>query len=126
VSISHTSGLAAAVASTLRLGLDVESIDGPLDSSILDVACDPQEIRWLESIPEPDRRLRALWRTWTAKEAVLKALHLGLTVDAREVTIAPFSERAIQAAFRGRKFDVHSAVSLPYLASLAVPAVSGG
>jgi len=80
-SISHTEGTTAVAVSTeFPLGVDVERVDARRFAGVETVALSPAELhRWQRSA-EPDR-LRSLAELWTMKEAVLKALGAGLTVE---------------------------------------------
>lgn len=92
LSISHSNG--AAFCALLRtngatprwqLGADIERIDAR-SQQFRATFLTPAEDQWIDSAPAglADTLVTA---TWSAKEAVLKALHLGLTVDTRRVTV---------------------------------------
>jgi 4'-phosphopantetheinyl transferase len=71
-----------------RLGVDAEPIDTDLDPARL--AADhftPGEAAWLASLPAETRH-EAFLRLWTAKEALLKALGVGLPFGLANVEIA--------------------------------------
>lgn len=80
-SLSHSGNTALiAVTTRGRIGVDVEHT-APPDS--LDIArrwFAPEETAWLEALSEPERSA-AFLACWTAKEAYLKALGLGLSGD---------------------------------------------
>jgi 4'-phosphopantetheinyl transferase len=78
--LSHAGGLGLlAVALGRRVGVDVEPIR-PIDSmdGIVARFFSGRERSDIAALP-PDRRLDAFFRTWTSKEAYLKATGLGLT-----------------------------------------------
>lgn len=73
----------------VRVGVDIEAIE-PREESFLEAYFDLEERRWLGQTLEEEQPLLATV-VWSAKEAVLKALHLGLTVDTRRVVCLPAS-----------------------------------
>ncbi len=85
VSISHSHGraLCAIADGGVDVGVDLERIE-PRSEAFVDDFFTPSEIAWIHagSARERDRRATTLW---SAKEAALKALRLGLTVDTRSV-----------------------------------------
>jgi phosphopantetheinyl transferase len=87
-SLSH-SGAFAAVAfafGELRLGVDVEEIKARprIDGLAARVLNDEEHANWL-AIADPTEQLRAFLRSWTAKEAYLKALGIGIVTRLRDV-----------------------------------------
>ncbi|MCS6845469.1 MAG: 4'-phosphopantetheinyl transferase superfamily protein [Caldilineales bacterium] len=72
-----------------RLGVDIEAIE-PREESFLRAYFAPEELCWLGQASDEEQPLLAAV-IWSAKEAVLKALHLGLTVDAQQVVCLPAS-----------------------------------
>ena len=89
VSISHSGGtLLVAVVRGGRLGADVE--DEPFDAfdhpSLVRRMCAASERDRVASLPTPSRR-RALAQAWSAKEATLKALGVGLAIDPRRIIV---------------------------------------
>jgi phosphopantetheinyl transferase len=87
VSFSRTSG--HAVAAALRgeaVGVDIESVarisSHPLDSVLLHPAERDQRDRLI-----PDDRARYLARLWVAKEALVKAVGIGLRVDLTQIRV---------------------------------------
>ena len=89
VSISHSGGtLLVAVVRGGRLGVDVE--DEPFDAfdhpSLVRRMCAASEHDRIASLPASSRR-RALAQAWTAKEAALKALGVGLAIDPRRIVV---------------------------------------
>jgi 4'-phosphopantetheinyl transferase len=80
--LSHAGGLGVlAVALGRCVGVDIEPIR-PIDSmeGIVARFFSERERSDVAALP-PDRRLDAFFRTWTSKEAYLKATGLGLTVS---------------------------------------------
>lgn len=71
----------------VRLGVDIEAVE-PREESFLRAYFAPEELCWLGQASDGEQHLLAAV-IWSAKEAVLKALHVGLTVDARQVVCLP-------------------------------------
>jgi len=87
-SLSH-SGAFALVAVTrgdVRVGVDVEAIEprARLDALAARVLNDREHAAWL-AIPDERARLRAFLQAWTAREAYLKALGIGIVTRLRDV-----------------------------------------
>lgn len=83
--ISHCTGLVAAAFAVGRaVGVDVEFESR--DSAGVDIARSyfaPDEVRFLESLPEEHRR-RAFFSFWTLKESYIKARGLGLAIPLKD------------------------------------------
>lgn len=88
VSLSHSGGwIAAAVSRSGRVGIDVEAVrdvHAPLARRCLSET----ELDWLDGADTGASRNQRFFRLWTAKEAFLKALGVGLAVDPRDVPLA--------------------------------------
>lgn len=93
VSISHSGGRALCAAMwsgsprRTELGIDLEEVQ-PRSSGFRGDFLTPSEQEYCEAAPENERDLRANL-VWSAKEAVVKALGCGLTVDTRDVECVP-------------------------------------
>jgi 4'-phosphopantetheinyl transferase len=94
-SVSHGGDLlvlafAFAAAAAGPIGVDVEPVGAveALDADLLDFTLTAAERHRLFEVPAPDRR-RVFLRHWTAKEAALKALGVGLDVEPQAVALAP-------------------------------------
>jgi malonyl CoA-acyl carrier protein transacylase/phosphopantetheinyl transferase (holo-ACP synthase) len=89
ISISHTEGMAVAVAAAMpsggRIGVDTEKIRTP-SQDLLDAAFSSEELGLLQQTPEADRS-EWVFRFWCAKEAVGKALGSGVPLDPRELAV---------------------------------------
>ncbi|MFH8799481.1 4'-phosphopantetheinyl transferase family protein [Streptomyces sp. NPDC017936] len=98
-SVTHSGGtVGVAVCRGAAVGLDVEECDARLDvDTVAPGALTDTELAALYARPAAERR-SAFLRTWTRKEAVLKALGVGLSVSLRglEVT-APDASPAVLA-----------------------------
>lgn len=71
----------------LALGIDLGVVE-PRSRALIEDYFTDEERRFVRDGPEAERELRANL-IWCAKEAVLKALGLGLTVDTRELSCRP-------------------------------------
>jgi 4'-phosphopantetheinyl transferase len=118
VSLSHSCGAAFAVAAPARagdgVGADLERVEPRAPALVADFFA-PEEAAACERRPA----LRDLFVTavWSAKEAVLKTLRLGLSVDTRRVVCvprAPSCQDAPLVPFTGgwRRVDVLRAPGL--------------
>jgi len=87
-SLSHSGTVAvvAIVAGRVRLGVDVEVVRPRRNLAALAarVLNDREHARWLR-LAHDDERLRAFLGAWTAREAYLKAIGVGITTRLREV-----------------------------------------
>ncbi len=94
VSISYSRGLvAAAVFTEQPLGLDVESSQGRFDPDrISALALRAEERNWLVNLTVEDKRRHFLW-IWVQKEAVTKAMGLGLRYPLNELNADVIAER---------------------------------
>ena len=91
--LSHTGGLVAcAVACGIEVGIDVEAIDRPVDPGLVKHYFAPDEAAWLADFEgaQRDEKFMALW---TLKEAVIKALGLGLSVGLDRFSVRPTPPR---------------------------------
>jgi 4'-phosphopantetheinyl transferase len=98
-SISHT-GPTACVATSFagEVGVDIERCDEPADRGVIRRFFAAREAAALTRMPD-GRRARAFAEAWTRREAVLKALGLGLGVDAEafSVTVPPAAPAIVAA-----------------------------
>lgn len=98
--VSHSGDLALiAVCSQGPLGVDVEALrDVPRALDLARRYLHPNEIPHIEAAPPEE--LNAAWLTvWTRKEAALKSIGAGLTVDTRKIEVgATKSDRTIELA----------------------------
>jgi 4'-phosphopantetheinyl transferase len=80
-SLSHGGAAAAvAVAMTSELGVDIEALDRPVRPETMQAVMGDAEGAAIRALPAP-RRVEAALRLWTAREAVMKALGLGLAMS---------------------------------------------
>ena len=87
VSLSHRAGRALCVVanSGAALGCDLELIESRSEQFIADYFTDSEQALMSRASAEDRSRLAAL--LWSAKESALKALHVGLLLDTRSVTV---------------------------------------
>lgn len=114
-SISHSGRLVAvALSSSGPVGVDVERIDEsmPLKELV------PQVFSELEPIPQGGPSPLSFFRTWTRKEAVLKATGDGLRIPMSRMAVAPADSPPAVTSFAGRP-DLLGRIQLADL--LAVP-----
>lgn len=101
ISHSHDHALCAVIeAEAWPLGADLEFIEPRTPRFFWDYFS-PEERRLVE-MAAPDQRDMLVTAIWSAKEAALKALHIGLSVDTRAVTCLiqpPQHERANWSPF---------------------------
>jgi 4'-phosphopantetheinyl transferase len=91
--VSHAGAHALIAISAARcVGIDIEPLDPSLDwRPLLGLVCSGDEGVALERCNEESLRRAAFLRCWTAKEALLKALGLGITQALRDISVDPFS-----------------------------------
>ena len=89
----------------VQVGVDVEGIE-PRSDSFVQAYFAADELRWIGQALDDGQALMATI-TWSAKEAVLKALQLGLTVDTRRVVCLPAAGLELTAGVEHGWSDVH-------------------
>jgi len=86
VSLSHGGGwIAVAASETGRIGIDVETLR-EVPPALARRCLSAAELAWVEQAPWTPPSLR-FFQLWTAKEAHLKAIGVGLAVDPRDISI---------------------------------------
>jgi phosphopantetheinyl transferase len=112
LSISHKAGIAVAIAAHRRIsrgvGIDLEVIE-PKESGFETLAFLPEEITALEKVSGHTKDKLAI-QFWSAKEAVGKALGLGLSANPRSLKAQFLDEREDEA-----RFLVSAATGGPFL-----------
>lgn len=78
--------LVGAPAADERLGIDLELVE-PRSERFIDDFLTPVEQEWVRSRPTVDARDAAANLVWSAKEAALKVLQVGLRADTRTVEV---------------------------------------
>lgn len=95
VSMSHSGNwVAVALSETGRIGIDVET-ERPVAPSLAKRCLSTDELSWLEEVEPGAPRTHRFFRMWTAKEAYLKAIGVGLAVDPREIRLDCASETPV-------------------------------
>ncbi|MFG1670505.1 4'-phosphopantetheinyl transferase family protein [Streptomyces sp. Y7] len=93
ISASRAEGYGALAVSAAPVGVDIET-HRPVDlPGLVRDALAPAEAVWLDGCTEPRERLLGFYRCWTRKEAVLKAVGVGMSVDLRRWDTEPGAER---------------------------------
>ena len=113
ISISHRSevGMAAApVERSARIGADVETVE-PRDSALVRQFYTEGEAQIVEAAG--DDRDEIVARIWSAKEAVLKLLGLGLRIDTRGVLVDLVGEAFAGCPEGWQPVDVRVVAELP-------------
>jgi 4'-phosphopantetheinyl transferase EntD len=82
----------------VQIGVDVEAIE-PRADSFVQAYFAADEMHWIGQALDDEQALMATV-TWSAKEAALKALQLGLTVDTRRVICMPAAGLELTAGAR--------------------------
>jgi phosphopantetheinyl transferase len=87
VTMSHSgSWVAVGLCETGRIGIDVET-ERFVAPSLVERCLSTDELSWLQMVEPGAPRRHRFFRLWTAKEAYLKAIGVGLAVDPREISI---------------------------------------
>jgi 4'-phosphopantetheinyl transferase len=99
--VSHSGGLAAyAVCRTTDVGIDIEQDDGGVDpGELAPTICSAAELRKFQGCPASEQRTM-FFRLWTRKEAYLKCLGRGLSMEPDTVEV-PESDTPDQLAGEG-------------------------
>lgn len=122
-SVSHCSDLALLAVARVRIGIDVEHVrPGNFWQKAIGQCLSPRERAYLEALPAKSRTM-ALYRVWTRKEAVLKAVGTGLLYPPREVSVLPENKEPSVVSLLGCDWFVQQ-VPTPgrYAAAAAVEA----
>ncbi|MCX5386328.1 4'-phosphopantetheinyl transferase superfamily protein [Streptomyces sp. NBC_00083] len=89
ISISHTHGCGMLAVARVPVGVDVEGVrDFPVEE-LAPATLTESERQVVLGADEGSARTRAFLRSWTRKEAVLKAVGVGITTDLRTVETRP-------------------------------------
>ncbi|MET7599385.1 4'-phosphopantetheinyl transferase family protein [Streptomyces sp. NPDC004082] len=126
ISISHADGCAALAVSERLVGVDVERRRALATTELASVALSPAERAHLTSLAPGPAREAAFLRCWTRKEAVLKAVGIGVTTDLTRLESDPAAPGPVRVTAGARPGDTRpwSVTDLPlptpWTASLAV------
>lgn len=113
-SLSHTSRLVAGVVASQQVGIDVE---GPrkVREALVHKIVSESEAEVLGG-----RNERAFLRTWTAKEAFLKCIGLGVAGLSRCKVVAAPNEEEIHLEFNSQTYLVHQTTHANHVAALCL------
>ncbi len=95
--LSHSKGLVLyAMTRGRKVGVDVERVtSGIMDEQFISYVFSQKELSTIQSLPM-DMRTNALFRSWTRKEAFVKALGQGLSYDLKRIDVsAALGEKSI-------------------------------
>ena len=112
-SVAHKPGYVAGVAGLVPLGIDIEPVS-PRNHNLFSKIATPAE--WQLGHEE---EWHLFYRFWTAKEAVLKAVGMGLKGLSRCRVVAIDGPCHITLEYDGRRWSVEQVFQDGYLAALA-------
>ncbi len=128
--VSHCQGVGLiAFTAAGEVGIDIESVDRLVEAmEIASAYFSPAEIAWIEAGQSEQERVEFFLRLWTRKEAVLKAVGLGLSfgLDRVDVMLSQGNVVEIPAGSRrdGSRWRVQDLALEPgFLAAVAAPPV---
>lgn len=100
--VSHSGSAAlVAISRSRTVGVDIERDNPRLDwRALTSLVCTVSELGELDAMPHYLQR-RAFFRCWTAKEAILKALGLGITEGLQALTTHPGGNGEQQSSDNG-------------------------
>lgn len=107
LSISHAGGQAAAAFTTvnIRLGLDLEQVRPRASAFVKDYFTEQEQALLGRHSADHDRDITLIW---SAKEALLKALGIGLRMDTRRVWVASLESARRPPGDGWKSFDLAS------------------
>ena len=117
-SVAHKPAFVAGVAGSAPLGIDIEPIQ-PRSRGLLDKIADPEEWR----LGDEDE-WHLFFRFWTAKEAVLKAVGMGLKGLSRCRVLAIDDPCCMTLTYEGKTWTVHQSMRHGHLAAVASDGLS--
>ncbi|UGY93422.1 4'-phosphopantetheinyl transferase family protein [Streptomyces gobiensis] len=91
ISIAHSSGAGLLAVADAPVGVDLERSRKIPVAELSSVALSPTETARLRALPRELDRTRAFLRSWTRKEAVLKAAGVGITTDLTAIEAHPLT-----------------------------------
>ncbi|MFI8438408.1 4'-phosphopantetheinyl transferase family protein [Streptomyces sp. NPDC079020] len=89
ISLSHSAGCCVLAVARVPVGVDVEGVRAVDTGELAGIALTPAERRHLLGTAPGAPRSRAFLRCWTRKEAVLKAVGIGLAADLTRIETHP-------------------------------------
>jgi 4'-phosphopantetheinyl transferase len=120
-SVSHSRDLALLAIAHRQVGIDVEYIQTiVLQQALIEQYLARPEQSHLQALPAEARAV-ALYRCWTQKEAVLKALGVGLLYPPRHVNVLADGRKSHVVSALGRNWLVREiAAPIGYAAAVAI------
>lgn len=89
ISLSHSANwVACAISSAKNLGIDIETVKQRDWQTICENFFHPEESIWILNSSEEEQNIRGLI-CWCRKEALTKALGIGMTVSPSEIAFSP-------------------------------------
>ena len=121
ISLAHSEGRVFLAVSSpdVQVGIDVEPLDRTLAANAFDMMAKGEELAYLKAHPAQAMQ----W--WTGKEAVQKALGLGMHLNPRRIEI-PIGEGSKEISVENSKIQLEYWQSKGYHISLALTPVSPG
>jgi len=96
-SMTYSRDIVIIAVSRLMLGVDVEAVRPRDDlASIISYSCTSREREFINSLGSADARLAAFYRAWTCKEALVKALGVGLHVPPAHIPVLAGLDQAFR------------------------------
>uniref|UniRef100_A0AAU2V1A7 4'-phosphopantetheinyl transferase superfamily protein n=1 Tax=Streptomyces sp. NBC_00003 TaxID=2903608 RepID=A0AAU2V1A7_9ACTN len=131
ISMSHTDGCGMLAVARVPVGVDVEVVREFPVEELAPTVLTESERRVVLGSAEGDARTQAFLRCWTRKEAVLKAVGVGITIDLSAVETRPENSgpAVVAAGVPGtpQSWTVTDlAVPGPWAAAISVPAEADG
>lgn len=125
-SMSHASDLAVVAIARHPVGIDLEHVHKDLfgqslfGEALIEQCLSDREQRYVRALPA-EQRNQALYRCWTRKEAVLKALGTGLLYPPQQVNVIAGAKRTCVIRLFSRDWLIRQ-VAAPrgYAAALAI------
>lgn len=113
--VSHSGDHALiAISAVWTVGVDIEYVDPMVDwRQLLSVVCTDEEQQILMTDEADCLQLERFFRCWTAKEAVLKAMGLGIAENLRDLFVSPTGE-GVQRPIVGKAASIAAAAALRY------------
>lgn len=82
--ITHSAGVAAAAVNNTEIGIDIEKTRD-FDERILERVCTEKEKEYILSEKNDAEKNKKFFQIWTLKEAYLKCIGTGITVDMKSI-----------------------------------------
>ncbi|MFT5050466.1 MAG: 4'-phosphopantetheinyl transferase [Chlamydiales bacterium] len=117
-SISHDAWWSVAIVGRSRVGIDVERIERRR-GEMVEALIAPTERRFLTDPDEVDATVFA--RVWTAKEAVLKSVGIGLGALSRCVLVEPLGPEQVMLEYAGERCLVRQRIDASHVLSIHTP-----